>query len=158
MDRRLSKLAPARALVAAALAGAVLGGGAGLSEVARAQSAGSAAEPDKRYCAYIGRADLRDSRGLALKTAAEVLRQDRINFHRNGLVQDGDTPDVWFHDLRARDAMARMKIRFEPPIELENRILDGGVRLHVRVLVDAGVVAGLEVAIAGRGACEKVSK
>lgn len=60
------------------------------------------------YQAWIGPQDLRNSRGVWLDDVAQVLRQDRANFHRFMQADAADTPDPWFHDVGARALLERI--------------------------------------------------
>lgn len=60
------------------------------------------------YWAYIGRADLRNSRGQRLTSPAQVLRQDRANLHRYNIWQKGDEWDPYFGSYQAREAIAAL--------------------------------------------------
>jgi len=59
------------------------------------------------YRAYIGWADLHNSKGARLTTPIQVLRQDRANVHRFGISQAGDEWDSLFGDYDMRSAMER---------------------------------------------------
>ena len=58
------------------------------------------------YFAYIGWQDLHASDGYRLDTAAQVIRQDRANYHRFGI---GDSLDGW--DPLYADAANRARLQ-----------------------------------------------
>ncbi len=117
-------------------------GAAGLAAPAVAGGPGAA------YCAYIGAADRRSSRGLPLRRVAAILRQDRANVHRYGVTQAGDTVDTRFADYRARDEMEKLLEagRIEPTVR--RAIRRGDVTVVVEILVSDDVLRALRVDIA----------
>lgn len=54
------------------------------------------------YTAVLSEQDHYNSEGDAINTVAGVIRQDRANFHKFGIRQDGDTPDNFFRDKSNR--------------------------------------------------------
>ncbi|PID37165.1 MAG: hypothetical protein CR993_01760 [Rhodobacterales bacterium] len=85
------------------------------------------------YVAYIGRADLYNSKGTRLRQPWQILRQDRANFHRFGISQDGDEWDSFFASMKNRGIMERM-VRdgyIEP--SAARAIVGGGAYVLVRI-------------------------
>ena len=60
------------------------------------------------YVAYIGGNDLFNSKGGRLTEPWQILRQDRANVHKFGLVDRGDEGDPFFGDIDNRAAMETM--------------------------------------------------
>ena len=102
------------------------------------------------YAAFIGQEDLFNSRGARLTDAASVLRQDRANVHRFGIVHVGDQGDPWFFQPAAREAMARMLANgggIHP--QVARMIVAGGVPVYVTVFAVNGNFTSLRVDIPG---------
>ncbi len=76
---------------------------AGLTTPALAQ--GSVTES---YCAYLSTADHYNSKGARLTSAAQVIRQDRANFHRFNLRDDADDWDSLFADANNRGRLEKL--------------------------------------------------
>lgn len=83
------------------------------------------------YQAWISAADLENSRGLRLSDPAQILRQDRANFHRFGLRDAADESDPWFFDAGARAILQGLvrQARLSPADEAA--ILHGNVLVVV---------------------------
>ncbi|MDP3958702.1 MAG: hypothetical protein Q8Q26_01215 [Pseudorhodobacter sp.] len=60
------------------------------------------------YVAYIGGNDLFNSKGQRLTEPWQILRQDRANVHKFGLVDQGDEGDPFFGNIDNRAAMETM--------------------------------------------------
>lgn len=60
------------------------------------------------YCTQISENDKYASDGYALTDAGSILRQDRANFHRFGIADDGDQADATFDSTKARQALPAM--------------------------------------------------
>ncbi|ODT64837.1 MAG: hypothetical protein ABS75_33955 [Pelagibacterium sp. SCN 63-23] len=60
------------------------------------------------YTAYIGNADLHNSRGARLSEPWQIIRQDRANVHRFGIIDDGDTFDGFFASAGNREKLETM--------------------------------------------------
>ncbi|MBZ0216356.1 MAG: hypothetical protein K8F25_07385 [Fimbriimonadaceae bacterium] len=67
-----------------------------------------AAELLESYQAYLSRNDHYNSRGERLRSAAAIIRQDRANFHRFGLRDDGDDWDSFFENKTNRARLEQM--------------------------------------------------
>ena len=89
------------------------------------------------YLAYIGEDDLYNSNGERLSQPWQVLRQDRANFHKFGISQDGDEWDEFFSSVDNRAAMEQM-------------IMNGSIEPRARRLLLQGD-AMVQVSIYGRG-------
>jgi len=71
-------------------------------------STASAQELLGSYVARISGQDHRASDGYPLDTAAQMVRQDRANVHRFGLVDAEDNDDPWFGTANARARLEQM--------------------------------------------------
>ena len=89
------------------------------------------------YLAYIGEDDLYNSQGERLTQPWQILRQDRANFHKFGISQDGDEWDEFFSSVDNRAAMEQM-------------IMNGSIEPRARRLLLQGD-AMVQVSIYGRG-------
>ena len=90
------------------------------------------------YVAYVGYADLFNSKGQRLTEPWQVLRQERANYHRFNIRQSGDEWDPFFGSIENRAAMERM-------------VMDG----WIDPVAAAGLLAGdvfVTVEIYGQGA------
>ena len=99
------------------------------------------------YAAYIGEDDLYNSEGTRLSEPWQVLRQDRANFHRFGLSQDGDEWDPFFEDADNREAMENMIMRGYVDPDAERMLLSGGAMVYVNIYGAAGVGVYVEVEV-----------
>ncbi len=99
------------------------------------------------YAAYIGEEDLYNSDGLRLSEPWQVLRQDRANFHRFGVAQDGDEWDPLFENADNREAMENMIRRGYIDPDAERMILSGGAMVYVSIYGAGGVGDYVEVEV-----------
>lgn len=99
------------------------------------------------YAAYIGEDDLYNSEGTRLSEPWQVLRQDRANFHRFGLAQDGDEWDPFFEDADNREAMENMITRGYVDPDAERMLLSGGAMVYVNIYGAGGVGDYVEVEV-----------
>lgn len=87
---------------------------------------------DRSYRAEISAPDRVNSRGTALKTLREFLRQDRFNVHSERHVDPGDTLDPMFGSVEARGLIDGARLVM--PEGLEASVISGRVnRLEVEV-------------------------
>ncbi|MBZ0128060.1 MAG: hypothetical protein K8F59_02995 [Rhodobacteraceae bacterium] len=85
------------------------------------------------YTAYIGQADIYNSKGQRLSEPWQVLRQDRANYHRFGISQPGDEWDPFFGDINNRAIMERMVMNGTiDPVAARN-LVNGGATVFVRI-------------------------
>ncbi|WP_111732068.1 hypothetical protein [Roseovarius amoyensis] len=126
-----------RRMIAAALA-AVL---AGALPAAAQELIGS-------YTAYIGQADLHNSKGAWLTEPWQVLRQDRANYHRFGVAQNGDEWDPFFGNIDNRAAMERMIMNGRIDPGARRNLLQGGATVFVRIYGSGGVGRYVNVTVA----------
>ena len=85
------------------------------------------------YWAWIGRQDLYNSNGERLSQPWQVLRQDRANVHRFGVVQAGDDWDPWFGDSANRAALERLVARGTLDAATSAAIMRGTSMVHVTI-------------------------
>ncbi len=85
------------------------------------------------YSAYIGRADLHNSRGERLTEPWQILRQDRANFHRFGIRQSADEWDPIFGSMDARAQFERLIRAGRMDPRARRMILNGDATVYVDV-------------------------
>jgi hypothetical protein len=108
------------------------------------------------YSAEIASPDMINSSGAQLQNLAAILQQDRANYHRFGIRQDGDEADPYFADFRTR---ARMPAIYKPgprDAEIEALLAFGAViRLDVEVCLRNGrpVQIGIRYSDAAESIC-----
>jgi len=99
------------------------------------------------YFAYIGFQDLYASDGYRLDTAAQVIRQDRANFHRFGLADSLDETDPLYSNAANR---ARLQALLEgdalTPWAAES-ILEGDILIRVDSYGSGNRIDRVEVVI-----------
>jgi len=108
-----------------------------------------AAAQDRLLGSYVARLSDNDhyaSTGKKLDTAAQVVRQDRANWHRFGRGDMEDEDDPWFADAEARARFERLLNKGSAMSQATRRYILGGEPV-VRVDVYANSV---EVTIVGR--------
>ncbi len=99
------------------------------------------------YVAYIGVDDLYNSKGQRLSEPWQILRQDRANFHRFGISQDGDEWDPFFDSINNRAAMERMVMNGSiDPVAARN-LLNGGATVFVRIYGSGNVGRYVQVTV-----------
>jgi len=102
------------------------------------------------YSAFIGTEDLYNSSGTRLKDAVQILRQDRANVHRFGIVHPNDEKDPWFFQPEARAAMEGMfRNGGGIPASIQRAILQGNVPVYVTIYTEDGNFVALTVDIPG---------
>ena len=102
------------------------------------------------YGAYIGPEDLYNSSGIRLRKAVDILRQDRANVHRFGIIHRDDQKDPWFFRKGARAEMPYLfRARGGIPKWARRAIVKGNIYVAVRVYAIDGVPTSLEVDIPG---------
>lgn len=88
-----------------------------------------AAAQDRFLGSYVARLSDNDhfaSDGYRLDTAAQVVRQDRANFHRFGTGDFEDEDDGWFRTANARARMEQMLNRSGAMTQATRRAIMGG--------------------------------
>lgn len=90
------------------------------------------------YAAWIGIDDLYNSEGARLSQPWQVLRQDRANYHRYNIWQDGDEWDPFFEDANNRAAMEQMILNGYIDPGAARAILQGDVMVYVTIYGQGG--------------------
>ena len=98
-----------------------------------AASASSAQEVIGSYVAYVGYADLFNSKGQRLTEPWQVLRQERANYHRFNIRQQGDEWDPFFGSIENRAAMEQMVISGWIDPVAANGLVNGNVFVFVEI-------------------------
>ncbi|MCL4067167.1 hypothetical protein M3484_11350 [Pseudomonas sp. GX19020] len=99
----------------------------------------SAQELLEEYTAFIGPADLVNSKGKRLTQPWQILRQDRANFHKFGKGDPGDEWDSFFGDVKNRDAMEKMLMGGTMTKSARAAIVNGGAVVQVQIWGQGGV-------------------
>ncbi|WP_346914485.1 hypothetical protein [uncultured Roseibium sp.] len=119
--KRVLRQLTAAAVLAAGLAGASLSG---------AQAQGPLLET---YVAFLGTADHYNSRGARLSEPWQIIRQDRANFHKFGIRDQGDESDRFFSSVANRGRMERMILNGYIDPNAAWRIVNDNVWIRVDV-------------------------
>lgn len=85
------------------------------------------------YQAYIGEDDLYNSKGERLSQPWQILRQDRANFHKFGIWQDGDQSDEFFASVENRAAMEQMVMSGSLEPMARRLLLEGNATVLVSI-------------------------
>ncbi|WP_323771678.1 hypothetical protein [Antarctobacter sp.] len=101
------------------------------------------------YNAFIGQQDLYNSNGVRLSSAAQVLRQDRANYHRFGISQYGDDWDPYFGDINNRGRLEQLVNNGGLPPYVANAIMSGNVHIVVKVYGQNGWMQYIEIIVPG---------
>jgi hypothetical protein len=88
------------------------------------------------YNAYIGKDDLYNSNGERLREPWQIIRQDRANFYKFGIRQEGDEPDSFFASVDNRAKAERMIRDGTMTREARRRLLQGDCSVNVKVYHD----------------------
>jgi len=117
-----------------------------LATIALAQQAGDYLLED--YFAYIGPNDLFNSSGVRLTSPWAIIRQDRANVHRFGVVDTLDQGDSFFASQSNRNAMERMlRSGFISPRAARD-VVAGGVLVHVEIYGRGSMGRSIKVEVA----------
>jgi len=88
------------------------------------------------YYARLGTADHFNSHGTRLTKAAEIIRQDRYNYHIRGIRDAEDEWDPFFDSKKNRDILERMLKRGNSRSSALNAIVNGTPLIKVKVYTD----------------------
>jgi hypothetical protein len=99
------------------------------------------------YRAYIGDADLYNSKGAKLSQPWQIIRQDRANFHQYGVRDPGDQSDSFFADPLNRQALEQMLRNGTMTREAANMILRGNVWIDVDIYGGQGTGRWIDVSV-----------
>ena len=86
-----------------------------------------------QYLAEISARDLRNSNGQLLTSVAAILRQDRANVHRYGIVDRFDEIDGLFDDAGLRADLEAAVAGSVVPSDLARSIRAGNARVRVEI-------------------------
>ncbi|MBV9657111.1 MAG: hypothetical protein JO295_03270 [Verrucomicrobia bacterium] len=103
--------------------------------LALAQTGAQAGEPEFSYRARLSTRDHFNSDGQRLKTAAEVIRQDRANYHRYLRRDPEDTGDPVFGDAAARASLDSRRVHFASRA-VADAVLNGTPLVQVEIYGD----------------------
>lgn len=126
----------------------VLALAAGICTTFGAVAPAAAQELIGAYVAYIGKADLVNSKGARLSAPWQVLRQDRANYHRFGISQPGDEWDPFFGAINNRKVMERMVKNGSIAPNAAKRIMKGGATVFVRIYGSGATGNAVQVTVA----------
>ena len=93
----------------------------------------SAAELIGSYNAWLSHADHYNSNGQRLTSAAAIIRQDRANFHKFGIQDDGDESDSYFDNVDNRALLEQMLNDGTSDPGVLRQIVNGNVMIHVDI-------------------------
>lgn len=93
----------------------------------------SAAELIGSYNAWLSRADHYNSSGQRLTSAAAIIRQDRANFHKFGIQDEGDESDSYFNNVNNRAILERMLNEGDSDAGVLRQIVQNEVMIHVEI-------------------------
>jgi hypothetical protein len=82
-------------------------------------------EPLETYTARLSADDHTNSDGEKLTTVAEIIRQDRANYHKFNLADNEDTADNFFEDAKHRERIPSMLKKGYIEKAVANSILHG---------------------------------
>ena len=85
------------------------------------------------YIARISPADHFNSNGERLRNAAQIIRQDRANYHKFGKSDPEDQGDIFFADANNREALENMLRRGRITAEANNLIVNGDPLIKVDI-------------------------
>jgi len=99
------------------------------------------------YAAAIGDDDLYNSAGKKLATPAQVLRQDRANFHQHGISQSGDEDDPFFASADNRAIMESLLNEVDFDKATSRGLLSGTALVYVEIYGRKGEITYINVEI-----------
>ncbi|HTP77647.1 MAG TPA: hypothetical protein VMJ73_11785 [Rhizomicrobium sp.] len=85
------------------------------------------------YNAFLSRADHYNSYGTRLTSAAAIIRQDRANFHKFNLQDEGDENDNYFDNVNNRALLERLLNEGTSDPGVLRTIVNREVSIHVDV-------------------------
>ncbi len=93
----------------------------------------AAEQPLEGYVAKLSAQDHFNSKGVRLKSAAAIIRQDRANFHRFKVRDPEDEPDSFFASKDNRALMEEFLRNGRASQETLNAIVNGSPLVHVEI-------------------------
>ncbi|MFN0264252.1 hypothetical protein ACKTEK_10285 [Tepidamorphus sp. 3E244] len=109
---------------------AVLAGIAALTAIGGQASAQTLLD---QYTARLSDQDHYNSNGKRLDTPAQIIRQDRANFHKFGRRDADDTTDQYFSSAKNREWLENMLSGSKPPAAVMDEILNGAPLVQVTI-------------------------
>ncbi len=97
------------------------------------QTGSSSEEPVTSYIARLGKKDHFNSKGKRLSTVAEIIRQDRANYHDLNVPDDEDETDSLFYNKANREHLETMLSRGFIEKRTKKAILNGTPLVSVKV-------------------------
>lgn len=119
-----------------------------LSAVALPNTAASQALIES-YVAYLSFDDHYNSEGQRLTEPWQIVRQDRANFHRFGIMDAGDEWDSFFESADNRAALEQMILSGYIAPAAANSIVNSNVWIRVDIYGRGGVGTYVEVWVIG---------
>jgi len=89
--------------------------------------------PVGHYTARLSARDHFNSSGVRLTTVAAIIRQDRANVHRFGLIDGEDQPDNFFGVAQNRASLERLLARGSMGPGVARAIVNGEPLIHVDI-------------------------
>lgn len=96
-------------------------------------SSADAAELIEQYIAVLSAKDHFNSKGKRLTSAAAIIRQDRANYHKFGLRDQGDAGDSFFADAENRATLEKMLERGTSTRSAINSVVNGTPVILVQI-------------------------
>ena len=87
----------------------------------------------EQYVAVLSVRDHFNSNGVRLRDAAAIIRQDRANYHKYGIRDQGDSGDSYFSSARNRELLEQMLNRGTSSPSAINSIVNGMPTILVRI-------------------------
>ena len=85
------------------------------------------------YSAYISENDLYNSNGDRLREAWQIIRQDRANVHRYGLIDEDDEGDYFFDNADNRALLEMLVAQGALSRAASRAIVNGDIGIYVQV-------------------------
>jgi hypothetical protein len=96
--------------------------------------------PTVSYTARLSDRDHYNSQGERLQSAAEIIRQDRANYHVYGLRDSEDEPDSYFSNISNRARLEELLENGRTTPEAIDRIINGTPLVRVDIYEAAVIV------------------
>lgn len=107
-----------------------------VAAAALAPAASAQEQPLESYYAKLSRWDHFNSSGERLTTAAQIIRQDRANYHRFGRRDPGDEGDSFFRHAANRARLEALIAAGQSDPETIDRIVNGTPMIRVDIFED----------------------
>jgi len=124
---------------------------AGLAALAAAVTplSANAAELIGEYSARLSGQDHYNSKGQPLTTVAQIIRQDRANYHQFGLRDYGDQDDPVFTTPEIRAGLEALVAASNIPPNVANAIINGDPNVVVQIWGEKGVPQYVVIVLPG---------